>query len=751
MALDGTSFPIIIFSFLLLGALNFSLTFDTSIAIAWSGFIPEAFGTTNDEDQRSDQDGNQTSRSEAPQDDADSNNFSRTDEAIVVNPSDEEVDTPISDAGPDVTIPSQTLTRLDGSKSYLPNDGGDDVQPSLSYTWTQTDGPEVTLNNADSVNPTFVSPRVEQETQLTFQLVVSTNSATSDPDSATIVVTPSLGPQTPDTNEPQTPDTNEPQTPDTNEPQTPDTNEPQTPDTNEPSPLEYQTILDNCNDQDDTNAIQSGSLTLKTNSDFSQVYRITPNPYTENEPLYFVNNDFFDCDVDPSTITLSGLDYGWYKIEVWDQLNPANYKTFDISLNRNLTTPTVYLFERSFPPNLYFEPIPSQYIVWLNENITTDSETVSNEYSINGNIKFVFQDPPGFVINTNRTSAENEKMFIDKLTKDPRILAINQDLNGKIASLRYNNQTVPDGLERINANILNFTGIHSNNTVRNSSSTLDFSNVDIAILDTGISLTHPDLNVYKNVSFIDGVDNGNDDLGHGTHIAGIAAAKDNAQGILGVAPGAKLWAIKVCDKDGNCPVSSQIKAIQYVNDHANEIDIVNLSIENPPSSKLDKAVNDSLSKGLVYVVAAGNSNQSVALTSPARVPGVISVSAISDSDGKCGGKGNQTFAGNDDYAAFFSNYGESIDFAAPGVNIFSTYLDDGYAFDSGTSMAAPFVAGQAAVYKSYHPNATSSEIVDSLVNSSIPYLTICDGLSHGHFLDPKNLHEEPLIYSVPMN
>ncbi|MGD9533254.1 MAG: S8 family serine peptidase, partial [Candidatus Nitrosocosmicus sp.] len=558
-------------------------------------------------------------------------------------------------------------------------------------------------------------------------------------------------PQTPDTNEPQTPDTNEPQTPDTNEPQTPDTNEPQTPDTNEPLPLEYQTILDNCNDQDDTSAVQTGSLTLKTNSDFSQVYQITPNPYNENQPLYFVNNDFFDCDIDPSTITLSGLEFGWYKIEVWDQLNPANYKKFDISLNRNLTTPTIYLFERSFTPNLYFEPIPSQYIVWLNENITTDPETVSDEYSINGNIKFVFQDPPGFVINTNGTSNENEKMFIDKLIKDPRILAINQDLNGKIASLRYNNQTVPDGLERINANILNFTGIHSNNTVRNSSSNLDFSNVDIAILDTGISLTHPDLNVYKNVSFIDGVDNGNDDLGHGTHIAGIAAAKDNAQGILGVAPGAKLWAIKVCDKDGNCPVSSQVKAIQYVNDHANEIDIVNLSIENPPSSKLDKAVNDSLSKGLIYVVAAGNSNQSVALTSPARVPGVISVSAISDSDGKCGGKGNQTFAGNDDYAAFFSNYGKSIDFAAPGVNIFSTYLNDGYAFDSGTSMAAPFVAGQAAVYKSYHPNATSSEIVDSLVNSSIPYLTSCDGQSHGHFLDLKNLHEEPLIYSVPMN
>ncbi|HET6589781.1 MAG TPA: S8 family serine peptidase [Candidatus Nitrosocosmicus sp.] len=725
--MTGTYFLIVVFFTLFIGTLTFPFNLDRFSSVSSSDIFREVIGTTDNEDQSSDDAVNNTSRSEDSLDDADSSNSDRTGQEIVTNPPDEEVSIPVADAGQDVTIPGQTLTQLDGSKSYFPSDGVDDVRPSLSYAWTQTDGPEVTLNNADSVNPTFVSPQVEQETQLTFQLIVSTDSATSDPDSVTIIVTRPL------------------------EPQTPDTNEPQTPDTNEPLPLEYQTILDNCNDRDDTSAVQTGSLTLKTNSDFSQVYQITPNPYNENQSLYFVNNDFFDCDIDPSTITLSGLEFGWYKIEVWDQLNPANYKTFDISLNRNLTTPTIYLFERSFTPNLYFEPIPSQYIVWLNENITTDSETVSDEYSINGNIKFVFQDPPGFVINTNGTSNENEKMFIDKLTKDPRILAINQDLNGKIASLRYNNQTVPDGLERINANILNFTGIHSNNTVRNSSSNLDFSNVDIAILDTGISLTHPDLNVYKNVSFIDGVDNGNDDLGHGTHIAGIAAAKDNAQGILGVAPGAKLWAIKVCDKDGNCPVSSQVKAIQYLNDHANEIDIVNLSIENPPSSKLDKAVNNSLSKGLIYVVAAGNSNQSVALTSPARVPGVISVSAISDSDGKCGGKGNQTFAGNDDYAAFFSNYGKSIDFAAPGVNIFSTYLNDGYAFDSGTSMAAPFVAGQAAVYKSYHPNATSSEIVDSLVNSSIPYLTSCDGQSHGHFLDLKNLHEEPLIYSVPMN
>ena len=444
-------------------------------------------------------------------------------------PTESEEGTPVADAGSDVTVPNQTLTRLDGSKSYVPSNNGDDVQPSLNYAWTQTDGPEVNLNNMDSANPTFVSPQVEEETPITFQLVVSTDSATSDPDSVTILVTPPLLPQTPEpTNEPQTPDTNEPQTPDTNEPQTPDTNEPQTPDTNEPQTPDYQTILKNCNSINDH--IQKGTLTIITDQDFSKVYRITPNPYTGNDPLYFVDNDFFDCNDDPSTVSLFGLDFGWYKVDIWDQSNSNNTKTFDISINRNLTTPNIYLFEKSFNPDLIYKPIPSQYIVWLNESVTTDSIKVSEDYSINGDVKFIFKDPPGFVINTNKTGINNEKSFINKLVKDPRIFALNQDLNGRIASFRYENQTASDSLERINANILNLADILSNNSNHNPYHKLDFSNVDIAILDTGISLTHPDLNVYRNVSFVDNAANGDDDLGHGTHIAGIAAAKDNTLG-----------------------------------------------------------------------------------------------------------------------------------------------------------------------------------------------------------------------------
>ena len=92
--------------------------------------------------------------------------------------------------------------------------------------------------------------------------------------------------------------------------------------------------------------------------------------------------------------------------------------------------------------------------------------------------------------------------------------------------------------------------------------------VDIAILDTGIDLDYTDLNVYRNVSLVEGAVTGDDDNGHGTHVAGIAAAKDNGKGVIGAAPGARLWAVKACDKEGECKISDMIKGVQYITEHA---------------------------------------------------------------------------------------------------------------------------------------------------------------------------------------
>jgi len=271
---------------------------------------------------------------------------------------------------------------------------------------------------------------------------------------------------------------------------------------------------------------------------------------------------------------------------------------------------------------------------------------------------------------------------------------------------------------------------------------------DIAILDTGIDLNHPDLNVYRNVSFIPGGKTGDDDNGHGTHVAGIAAAKDNGKGVIGAAPGARLWSVNVCDKAGECKVSDMIKGIEYITQHADEIDVVNISVETPLSPALNRAISASVKAGVTYVVAAGNYGHDASTTSPASDPDVMTVSAIADSDGKCGGTGPALKAHNvtDDSFAHFSNFGPSVTIAAPGVDILSTYLKGGYAIDSGTSMAAPSVAGAAALIKAGDPNISPEGVKKALLGTGSTPLTPCEGGPQGYFTGDPDQYKEPLLF-----
>jgi subtilisin family serine protease len=281
-------------------------------------------------------------------------------------------------------------------------------------------------------------------------------------------------------------------------------------------------------------------------------------------------------------------------------------------------------------------------------------------------------------------------------------------------------------------------------------------NVDIAVLDTGVSLDHPDLNVYRDVTFINGTATGNDDNGHGSHVAGIAAAKDNDVGIVGVAPGARIWAIKVCDAAGECKITNQIKGIEYAIQHANEIDVLNISIENPNSPALNSIIDAAVRAGITVVVSAGNYGKDASLTSPANNPNVLTVSAVADSDGVCGAAGpdlvlsggNETIS--DDSFAFFSNFGPVVKIAAPGVNILSTYIGNGYAVDSGTSMAAPYVGGAAALYKAQHPNAMPAEVINAVIGTGSTQDTVCDDGAHGYFTGDLDTLPEPLLYGEPI-
>lgn len=286
-------------------------------------------------------------------------------------------------------------------------------------------------------------------------------------------------------------------------------------------------------------------------------------------------------------------------------------------------------------------------------------------------------------------------------------------------------QTIPTGVDRIEADL----GLPNPGGV----------DADIAIIDSGLDLDHPDLNVVISTDcagFGGCVDGGGDDgHGHGTHVGGIAAAKDNDIGVVGVAPGARLWGVRVLDNNGSGWTSWIIAGIDWVTEHADEIDVANMSLGGQGfSGAMREAIQRSVAAGIVYVVAAGNDGRDVFGLDgqfgtsddfvPAAYPEVAAISAFGDSDGTYGGSGPDTSRGSDDSFAPFSNYsrsalasnpvdspGAAIDLMLPGVDIYSTYRNGDYRTFSGTSMASPHAAGLAALYIAQQGRATNASEV----------------------------------------
>ena len=202
------------------------------------------------------------------------------------------------------------------------------------------------------------------------------------------------------------------------------------------------------------------------------------------------------------------------------------------------------------------------------------------------------------------------------------------------------------------------------------------------IIDTGIDLDHPDLNVdvSRSKSFVSGQTSADDENGHGTHVAGVIGAKNNNIGITGVASGATLVSLRVLDDEGEGRLSGIIQAVNYVAQNGKAGDVVNLSLGGDgTSTTLDRAIMQAANAGILFAVAAGNDGKSADSYSPAHVnhANVFTVSAMN----------------NQNEFASFSNFGSSVDVCAYGVRITSTYKNGTYAILSGTSMAAPHVAG----------------------------------------------------------
>jgi subtilisin family serine protease len=309
-------------------------------------------------------------------------------------------------------------------------------------------------------------------------------------------------------------------------------------------------------------------------------------------------------------------------------------------------------------------------------------------------------------------SASLPSSRVAALQADPNVAAVVPDLPVHAFA-----QTLPTGINRIDGEL-------SSTVSGDGSGIVD---ADIAIIDSGIATGHPDLNVAGGVNCVGGT-GFNDDNGHGTHVAGIATAADNTDGVVGVAPGARLWAVKVLNADGAGTTSQVICGIDWVTSQAGTIEVANMSLGgiglwgsySRCDSRFDPmhpAICRSVAAGVTYAVAAGNSRTNLDNNNivPAAYPEVITVSSLADFNGLPGGGAAATCrADTDDTFSNTSNYGADVDLIAPGVCILSTYPPTGLATFSGTSMASPHVAGAAALYKANNPGATPAQVKAAL-------------------------------------
>jgi subtilisin family serine protease len=330
-------------------------------------------------------------------------------------------------------------------------------------------------------------------------------------------------------------------------------------------------------------------------------------------------------------------------------------------------------------------------------------------------------------------SAQLSKEEVTRLRQDPRVDFVQPDGIAYARDLPANR----NGLARMGGLLGNVAKVDG---------TDERVDVGIAILDTGIG-PHTQLNIAGGVNCIGGTcvapPTGTyaDDNGHGTHVAGIAAAIDNGSAMAGVAPGAPLYAVKVLDSTGTGAFSDIIAGVNWVAARASTIRVANLSLGTTYTPQEPHATCAAITEAfhrsicnleaatVTVVVAAGNERMNAALDTPGGFHEVISVAALADFDGQqrggaapsgysfCLNKSCNKYCtiSTDDTFACFSNYGPDVTLLAPGIAIWSTLPNNTYGEENGTSMASPHVAGAAALYLATHPGAAPAAVKAGLV------------------------------------
>ena len=338
---------------------------------------------------------------------------------------------------------------------------------------------------------------------------------------------------------------------------------------------------------------------------------------------------------------------------------------------------------------------PADYIVVYRNAVDVDAKTNALEHAEGFASAFRYRHAlRGF-------AARLSGPQVERLRADPDVAFVSPDGTvqavGSVALAP--GETAPTGIRRVEA--------------ATTTNARQASNANVAVIDTGIDLNHLELNAVNGKNCIRTSQTAQDDNGHGTHVSGTIAAKNTGAGVVGVAPGTKLYAVKVLNAQGSGTWSQVICGIDWVTANASSLNIkvANMSLGgggsndnncgNTNSDSLHKAICNATAAGVTFVVAAGNSSAGFGSFVPAAYPEALTVTAMSDSDGLPGGSGSPPgcwFGELDDYYASFSNFAVSSTeiahtIAGPGVCIYSTWPGGGYNTETGTSMATPHVTG----------------------------------------------------------
>ena len=377
------------------------------------------------------------------------------------------------------------------------------------------------------------------------------------------------------------------------------------------------------------------------------------------------------------------------------------------------------------------QPIPGQYIVKFKDSVSDSSDKANKLATKYGAaIEHIYEHglmganvtlPPG------KEKDLLDDPDIETVVQDFTIFALDktdksEDAPSAEASAMGNAGMGGGGSSQVIPTGIKWVGAFDNMTNEGTG-------VKVVVLDTGIDFSHPDLMVNTSLSrdFSGDGTGGNDDNtsigGHGTHCAGVIAALDNTKGVLGVGSQIDLVSVKVLNRAGSGSFGGIIAGLDYVTSNASLIAITNSSFgakggTNPSQSFIDAsnllraAYQRAANAGVINVVAAGNESVDVTTNNevPAMYPEVVTVSAVSDSNG---------VQDSADTWAYFSSYGAQVDIIAPGVNILSTAIGGGTSSLSGTSFSSPHVAGTLGLYvaRNGRPLTGDAQLLGSVISA----------------------------------